>query len=79
MNFFSPIRLHAFSFDVEALHDYFSDRTSFKVKSMQSFAQFHYSTAKGDSLVGGVSIFAKLEYRDYQERNELFKVSHLVP
>ena len=37
---------------------------------MQSFAQFNYSTAEGDSLFG-VFIFAKFEYRDYRERNEL--------
>ena len=66
-----------FFFDLEALYDSFSDRTSFKVKSMHSIAQFNYSTAKGDSLVG-VSIFAKFEYRDYRERNELLKISHFV-
>ena len=59
-----------FFFNVKALHDFFSDSTSFNVKEMQSFAQFNYSTAEGDSLFG-VLIFAKFEYRDYRERNEL--------
>ena len=40
------------------------------VKEMQSFAKFNYSTAGGDSLFG-VLIFAKIECRDYRERNEL--------
>ena len=61
MNFFS---------NVKALHDFFFDSTSFNVKEMQSFAQFNYSTGEGDSLFG-VLIFAKFEYRDYRERNEL--------
>ena len=65
--------MHLF-FDVEALHDFFFDRTSFNIKGMQSFAQFNYSTAQGDSLFG-VSVFAKFEYRDYRERNEQLKVS----
>ena len=59
-----------FFFDVKALHDSFLDSTSFHVKEMQSFAQFNYSTAQGDSLFG-VLIFAKFEYRDYRERNKL--------
>ena len=42
---------------------------------MQSFAQFNYSTAQGDSLFGA-SVFAKFEHRDYRERNEQLKVSH---
>ena len=61
MNFFS---------NVKALHDFFFDSTSFNVKEMQSFAQFNYSTAEGDSLFG-LLIFAKFEDRDYRERNEL--------
>ena len=59
-----------FFFDVKVLHDFFFDITSFNVKEMQSFAHFNYSTAEGDSLFG-VFIFAKFEYRDYRERNEL--------
>ena len=55
---------------MRALHDFFSDSTSFDVKEMQSFAQFNYSTALGDSLFG-VLIFAKFENHDYRERNEL--------
>ena len=41
-----------FFFDVEALLDFFFffDRTSFNVKGMQSFPQFNYCTAQGDSL-----------------------------
>ena len=76
MNFFSffffllEITCMNFFFDVKALHDFFFDSTSFNVKEMQSFAQFNYGTAQGDSLFG-VLIFAKFEYRDYRERNEL--------
>ena len=66
-----------FFFDVEALHEFFFDRTSFNIKGIQSSAQFNYSTAQGDTLFG-VSIFAKFEYRDYRERNELLNVSHLM-
>ena len=66
-----------FDFDVEALHDFFFDRTSFNIKGMQSFPQFNCSTAQGGILFG-VSIFAKFEYRDYRERNELLRVSHLM-
>ena len=76
-DFFSPICLQVFFFDVEALHDVFFDRTSFNLKDMQSSAQFNYSTAQGDSLFG-VSIFSKFEYSDYRERNELLKGSHLM-
>ena len=68
--FFSANCLHEFFFNVKALHDFFFDSTSFNVKEMQSFAQFNYSTAEGDSLFG-VLIFAKFEDRDYRERNEL--------
>ena len=68
--FFSTNCLHEFFFNVKALHDFFFDSTSFNVKEMQSFAQFNYSTAEGDSLFG-VLIFAKFEDRDYRERNEL--------
>ena len=57
-------------FDVKLCIIFFFDSTSFNVKEMQSFAQFNYSTAEGDSLFG-VLIFAKFEYRDYRERNEL--------
>ena len=39
-----------FFFDVEALHDFFFDRTSFNIKGMQSSAQFSYSTAQVNSL-----------------------------
>ena len=60
-----------FFFDVKALHDFFfAKSTSFNVKVMQNFAQFNYSTAEGNSLFG-VLIFAKFEYRDHRERNEL--------
>ena len=60
-----------FFFDVKALHDFFfAKSTSFNVKEMKNFAQFNYSTAEGDSLFG-VLIFAKFEYRDHRERNEL--------
>ena len=59
-----------FFFDVKVLHDFFFDITSFNVKEMQSFAHFNYSTAEGDGLFG-VFIFAKFEYHDYRERNEL--------
>ena len=58
--FFTPICLHVFLFDVEALHDFYFDRTSFNNKGMQSFAQFNYS-------LFGVSILAKFEYRDYEK------------
>ena len=68
--FFSENCMHEFFFNVKALHDFFFDSTSFNVKEMQSFAQFNYGTAEGDSLFG-VLIFAKFEYRDYRERNEL--------
>ena len=69
--FFSANCLHEFFFDVKALHDFlFAKSTSFNVKEMQNFAQFNYSTGEGDSLFG-VLIFAKFEYRDYRERNEL--------
>ena len=68
--FFSANCLHEFFFNVKALHDFFFDSTSFNVKEMQSFAQFNYSTAEGESLFG-VLIFAKFEDRDYRERNEL--------
>ena len=69
--FFSANCLHEFFFDVKALHDLlFAKSTSFNVKEMQNFAQFNYSTAEGDSLFG-VLIFAKFEYRDHRERNEL--------
>ena len=71
MNFFLvQIVCMNFFFNVKALHDFFFDSTSFNVKEMQSFAQFNYSTAEGDSLFG-VLIFAKFEDRDYRERNEL--------
>ena len=66
-----------FFFDVETLHDFFFDRTFFNIIGIQSSAQFNYSTAQGDSLFG-VSIFAKFEYRDYRERNELLNISHLM-
>ena len=59
-----------FFFVVQLCTIFFFDSTSFNVKEMQSFAQFNYSTADGDSLFG-VLIFAKFEYRDYRERNEL--------
>ena len=76
--FFSPSCLHVFFFRRGSSAQFFiSDRTSFNIKGMQSLAQFNYSTAQGDSLFG-VSIFAKFEYRGYQERNELLKVSHLM-
>ena len=59
-----------FFFRRESSARFFFDITSFNVKEMQSFAQFNYSTAEGDSLFG-VFIFAKFEYHDYRERNEL--------
>ena len=60
-----------FFFDVKALHDFFfAKSTSFNVQEMQNFPQFNYSTAEGDRLFG-VLIFAKFEYRDHRERNEL--------
>ena len=68
--FFYANCLYEFFFSMKALHDFFFDSTSFNVKEMQSFAQFNYSTAEGDSLFG-VLIFAKFEDRDYRERNEL--------
>ena len=56
---------------MKALHDFlFAKSTSFNVKEMQNFAQFNYGTAEGDSLFG-VLIFAKFEYHDPRERNEL--------
>ena len=71
MNFsFSANCLHAFFFQRESSARCFFDSTSFNVKEMQSFAQFNYSTAEGDSLFG-VLIFAKFEDHDYRERNEL--------
>ena len=66
--FFSANCLHDFFFNVKALHDCFFDSTSFNVKEMQSFAQFNYSTAEGDSLFG-VLIFAKFEYRESRYSN----------
>ena len=62
---------------MKALHNLFFDRTSFNIEGIKSFAQFNYSTTQGDSLIG-VSIFAKFEYRDYRERNELVKVLRLM-
>ena len=59
-----------FSFRRESPARFFFDSTSFNVKEVQSFAQFNYSTAEGDSVFG-VLIFAKFEYRDFWERNEL--------
>ena len=71
MNFFSSANcLLEFFFRRESSARSFFDSTSFMVKEMQSFAQFNYSTAEGDSLFGVLS-FAKFEYRDYRERNEL--------
>ena len=61
LNFFSTWKLCTI---------FFFDSISFSVKEMQSFAQFNYRTAEGDSFFG-VLIFAKFEYRDYRERNEL--------
>ena len=56
--FFTSIRLRVLFFsDVEAMHDFFFDRTFFNVKGLQRIVQFNYSTAQGDSLFG-VSIFA---------------------
>ena len=69
--FFSPICLHVFFFSTWKLcTNFFFHRTSFNIKGTQSSAQFNYSTAQGDSLFG-VLIFAKFEYGDYRERNEL--------
>ena len=79
----SPICLHVFFFSTWKLCTiFFLDRTSFNIKGMQSFTQFlncmcEYRTAQGGSLFG-VSIFVKFKYRDYRERNELLKVSHLM-
>ena len=61
-----------FFFQRESSARFFFDSTSFNVKEMQNFAQFNYSTAEGDSLFG-VLIFAKFEYRDYREGNELLE------
>ena len=57
--FFTSIclRVFFFFFDVEAMHNFFFDRTFFNVKGLQRIVQFNYSTAQGDSLFG-VSIFA---------------------
>ena len=69
--FFSANCLHDFFFrHKSSARFFFLDSTSFNVKEMQSFAQFNYGTAEDDSLFG-VLIFAKFEYRDYRERNEL--------
>ena len=71
MNFFvSANCLHEFFFRRESSERFFFKSTSFNVKEMQTFAQFNYSTAEDDSLFG-VLIFARFEYRDYRERNEL--------
>ena len=71
MNFFlSANCLHESFFQRESSARFFFDSTSFNVKEMQSFAQFNYSNAESDSLFG-VLIFAKFEYRDYRERNDL--------
>ena len=59
-------------FDVEALHDFYFDRTSFNIKGMQSFAKFNYSTAQGGSLFG-VTIFAKFEYRILPHQVDIFQ------
>ena len=76
--FFSPICLHVFFFRRESsARFFFLDRTSLNIKGIQSSAQFNYSTAQGDTLFG-VSIFAKFEYHDYRERNELLDVLHLM-
>ena len=69
--FFSANCLHEFFFRRESsARLFFAKSTSFNVKEMQNFTQFNYSTAEGDSLFG-VLIFAKFEYRDHRERNEL--------
>ena len=59
---------------MEALHDFFFDRTSFSVKG---FAQFHYSTAQGDSLFGGS--IREIRVSRLLRKNELLQASHLIP
>ena len=70
--FFSANCLHEFFFDVKTLHDFFSLRALLlmlkKCKTSHSLITVLLKVTVSLELV---LIFAKFEYRDHRERNEL--------
>ena len=75
--FFSPICLHEFFFRRgNSARFFFSTELLLILKAYK--APHSLITVPLKVTLLGVSIFAKFEYRDYRERNEILNVSHLM-
>ena len=61
---------------MEALYDFFGTELLLILKAYKAPHSLIRVPLK--VTIFGVSIFAKFEYRDYRERNELLNVSHLM-